>query len=98
MLDRLPKFTRNFYFIAFVMFFFWMLFIDSNNLITQWQRTQKLNELKDEKDYYKEKIKEVEKDREELLSDDELLEKFAREKYYMKKPAEDLYVIVEKDK
>jgi len=40
-------------------------------------------------------IKDVEKDREELLSNDKLLEKFAREKYLMKKPTEDLYVIVQ---
>lgn len=98
MLDRLPKFTRNFYFITFVLFVFWMLFIDSNDLITQWQRSNKLHELQDEKAYYQKKIKEVKKDRQELMSDNELLEKFARERYYMKKPTEDLYVIVEKDK
>jgi cell division protein FtsB len=39
-------------------------------------------------------IKEVEKDREELLSNNELLEKFAREKYLMKKESEDLYILV----
>jgi cell division protein DivIC len=44
------------------------------------------------------KIAEVKSDREELLSDDALLEKFARENYLMKKPTEDIYVIVENDK
>lgn len=54
----------------------------------------KLNELEKEKEYYIQKISEVENDREELLSNDKLLEKFAREKYLMKKPTEDLFVIV----
>ena len=43
------------------------------------------------------KIEEVKIDRAELLSNDELLEKFARENYLMKKPEEDLYVIVESE-
>ncbi len=59
--------------------------------------TKKLNTLQQEKVYYQEKIVEVKDDREELLSDEALLEKFAREKYLMKKPAEDIYVIVEEE-
>jgi cell division protein FtsB len=35
-------------------------------------------------------------EREELMSNPELLEKFARERYLMKKQTEDLYVVVEK--
>ena len=44
--------------------------------------------------YYLQKIKEVKKDKKELLNDKELLEKFAREKYCMKKEKEDLYICV----
>lgn len=75
-----------------------MLFIDANDIITQFQLKQQLENLEDEKAYYHEKIIEVKKDREELLSNDALLEKFAREKYYMKKESEDLFVIVEEKK
>lgn len=57
----------------------------------------KLSALEDEKEYYLEKIKEVEKDRAELMTNKELLEKFAREKYLMKKESEDIFVIVEED-
>jgi cell division protein FtsB len=39
----------------------------------------------------------VQKDREELMTDRELLEKFAREKYLMKKEAEDIFIIQEED-
>jgi cell division protein FtsB len=96
-MDRIPKIFKNFYFIAASVFLIWMLFIDGNDLISQWRLSSKYNDLIKEKEYYQEKIKEVEMDREGLLSDDELLEKFARERYLMKKESEDLFVIVEKE-
>ena len=96
-MDRIPKIFKNFYFIAASVFLHWMLFIDGNDLISQWRLASKYNDLLKEKEYYQEKIKEVELDREGLMSDDELLEKFARERYLMKKESEDLFVIVEKE-
>jgi cell division protein FtsB len=91
--ENIPGFLKSFFFLFTLVFLFWMLFLDANNLGLQVKLSRKLNELEKEKQFYQEKIKEVEKDREELLSDDELLEKFAREKYLMKKPDEDVYVI-----
>ena len=93
MFKKLPPFVKNFYFIVGVVFIFWMLFIDSNDLYSQYKKHRKLHELEHQKAYYAQKIKEVEKDREELLSNSELLEKFAREKYLMKKETEDLYIL-----
>lgn len=97
MLKKLPPFTKNFYFIAGALFLFWMLFMDSNDLISQVRLRNKLQNLKDEKAYYIRKIEEVKEDREQLFSDKDNLEKFAREKYLMKKDGEDVYVIVEKE-
>ena len=62
-----------------------MFFIDSNDFITQFQLKKKENTLEKEKEYYLEKIDEVKKDREELFSDMDMLEKYAREKYLMKR-------------
>ena len=95
MWQRLPKFTKSFYFIVGLIFLVWMLFLDSNDVIAQYRLTSKLKDLQEEKAYYQQKIEEVTQEREELLSDQELLEKFAREKYFMKKKSEDLYIIVE---
>ena len=92
---NLPPYTRNFYFLFSMFFLVWMLFLDSNDVFTQLSLSRKLNDLESQKNYYLEKIEEVKQDREELLSDSELLEKFARERYKMKKPTEDLYIIVE---
>ena len=93
----LPKFVKNFYFLFGAFFLVWMFFIDSNDVVSQVRLANKLNELKAQKEFYKEKKIEVLQDREELNSDKELLEKFAREKYMMKKQSEDLYVIVSEE-
>ena len=96
-MDLLKRIFSNFYIIIGVVFLVWLTFFDSNDLYTQLKQTAKLKGLEDEKGFYVEKIAEVKADREELLSNDELLEKFARENYLMKKPTEDIYVIVENE-
>jgi cell division protein FtsB len=73
-----------------------MIFLDSNDLINRVGMSLKLGGLENEKEYYQEKISEVQKDREELMGSNELLEKFAREKYLMKKETEDIFIIEEK--
>ncbi len=85
----------NFYLVIGIIFLSWLIFFDSNDLYTQIKQTAKLKALEDQRTFYNEKIEEVKEDRAELLSDDELLEKFARENYLMKKPEEDVYVIVQ---
>ena len=72
-----------------------MLFFDSNDLISQIKLSNKQQELENAKEFYESKILEVKNDREALLSNDELLEKLAREKYLMKKESEDIYIIEE---
>ncbi|MCC9137675.1 septum formation initiator family protein [Pontibacter silvestris] len=97
MMKRIPKFFRNFYFITTVLFLVWMLFFDSNDFITQYQMSKKLSDLEEQKEHYLEKMEEVKQDRNELMGNPELLEKFAREKYLMKRPNEDVFIIVPKE-
>lgn len=75
-------------------FFVWLLFFDQHDLITQIELKQELNELETTKAYYEEEIEKTEQDLNELLTNDEQLERFAREKYLMKKPNEEIFVIV----
>jgi cell division protein FtsB len=93
---KILKYLRNFYFLSTFFFLFWVIFIDSNNLIIHFQLTQKLWDLENQKEYFQQKKIQIKQERAELMSNSELLEKFARERYLMKKPTEDLYVIVEK--
>ncbi len=94
-MKKLPKTFKNFYFAAGAIFLLWMIFLDSNDLYTQYRLGRQLKTLEQEKDFYQSKIQEVEQEREQLLTNSEALEKFARENYLMKKDSEDLYVIVE---
>ena len=94
---RLSKYTKNFYFIFTALFLIWMLFVDANDFVTQYKLNQQRKNLEDDKAYYQDKIAEVRNEREELLSNDKLLEKFAREKYLMKKPGEDLFIVVKEN-
>lgn len=95
MVKRIPKLFRNFYFLTAFLFVVWMIALDSNNVFTRYELSSKLDRLEDEQDYYKEKILEVTKDHDELFGDQELLEKFAREKYLMKKESEDIFIVEE---
>lgn len=94
-MESLKKIIKNYYLMVGAFFLIWLTFFDSNDLYSQYKLAQKLSTLNADKSYYIEKIEEVKEDREELLSNPDLLEKFAREKYLMKKQSEDLYVVVE---
>ena len=97
MFKKLPSALRNFYFVTGICFLTWMIFLDSNDLISRFKLGAKLRDLNNEKEYYQAKIADVEKDRAELLTDQDLLEKFAREKYLMKRESEDIFIIQQED-
>ena len=89
------KYSKNFYVLFTLFFIIWMVFIDSNDIMTQFKLRSKLKELEDQKEFYLLRKEKIKAEKEELMSNYELLEKFARERYYMKKKTEDLYVVVE---
>ncbi len=84
----------NKYTITSLIFLVWLTFFDRNNLVEKMQLRSKIATLKKEKAYYQDKIEEDNRKIKELLSSKENLEKFAREQYLMKKPNEDIFVIV----
>jgi cell division protein DivIC len=94
---RIPPFLRNIYVLTALGYLVWMLFLDANNIPNQFRTSAKMTRLEDNKAHYQQRIDEVKKDREELLGDPQMLEKFAREKYLMRKPQEVVYVIEEED-
>lgn len=92
---QIPAWMRNKYFLTLLAFFIWMLFFDRNDLVSQVQLRMKLADYRDKKEYYEQQIKDVKREKQELLTNKDSLEQFAREQYMMKKDNEDLYVIVE---
>ena len=97
MLQKLLRYLRNFYVATGLGLLAWMTFFDANDLITQGRNWWKLRELEGDARFYQAKIKTVQTDRREVLGSDRLREKFAREKYLMKKPNEDVFVIVDEN-
>ena len=91
---KVPPILRNKYVITLIVFFLWMLFFDQNDIISQFKLKSELYQINKEKAYYQEQILETQEDLENLLNDNEKLERFAREKYLMKKDNEEIFVIV----
>ncbi len=82
---------------AVLVFLAWLLIFDNNSLIDRVKYLNTLHEMKDEKQYYLERIDEDSRRLNELKTDRDNLEKFAREEYFMKKENEDVFVIVEEE-
>lgn len=79
--------------LAVVCFVFIMVFVDENSAVQQLEYNQKIQKLKKEIALYKQSIEEDKIRLNELHSNEENLEKFAREQYRMKKADEDLFII-----
>ena len=93
-MNRLLELFRNKYFIAAIAFVVWMLFFDRNDMLSQYEYRSEVNKLQEEKDFYEKETAHVKKDLDELNTNLNTAEKFAREKYFMKKDNEDVFVIV----
>ncbi|MFK7979030.1 MAG: septum formation initiator family protein [Saprospiraceae bacterium] len=94
LIRQIPAPIRNRYFLVLVFFFAWLIFFDKHNVWTQYQLQQSLDKLKSDKIFYEEKIVEVREAAKDIALNKE---KFAREKYYMKKKNEDVFVIVREE-
>lgn len=79
-------------------FVVWMVFFDKNDLYSQYQSYKDVRSMQQERDYCLKQTTQVSNDLDELSSNPQKLEKFAREKYLMKKDNEDVFVIVKKKK
>jgi cell division protein DivIC len=90
----LVKVILNKYFISVLAVIIWVAFFDKNDLMSQYQLRQKLAQLRTEQKYYRDEIAKSKNDMIELRTNPANLEKFAREKYQMKKDNEEIFVIV----
>ena len=97
-LTQIPSWLTNKYLLASLAFIAWIVFFDRNDLITLLQRQQELNDLQTTKVDFANKIKLERKELNQLQTNPATLEKYAREKYYMKRDNEDLFIIPAEDK
>lgn len=91
------KYLLNKYFYTGFIFLIWMLFFDQENFIAQYQLSQTLNDLQNKKEFYQEETENNLNIIEKLETDTAWLEKFAREKYFMKKDNEEVFVIIREE-
>jgi len=92
-LKNIPRWLRNKYLITGIGFIVWMFFIDRNDFPTQWKRIQELRTLQQSEQTMDNQISETKQELELLKTNPSTLEKYAREKYMMKRDNEDLYII-----
>lgn len=93
MLQKIPGWIKNRYLLTTLAFVLWILFFDRNDLFTQAERNRDLRSLQKSKTYYTSQIDAAKKELDQMSHDPAALEKFAREKYRMKKDNEDEFAI-----
>jgi hypothetical protein len=96
LLNHIPAFLRNKYFIASAGFCVVMLFLDKNDLFTQADRRKELREAEQSKRYYTRELASERKVLQSLETNPATVEKVAREKYLMKRDNEELFLISER--
>ena len=86
----------NKYTIIFLLFIVWMIFFDTNSYFIHKELNDDINSLEDTKKFYRDEI-EDDKKFIETMKDSNEVEKYAREKYYLKRENEDIFIIENKD-
>jgi cell division protein FtsB len=94
-LRHIPSWLKNKYLLTGVGFLVWIVFFDDRDLINNLHHRQELKQLEMSRDQYLGQIKATKEELEQLKKNPALLEKYAREKYRMKKDNEDLFIVTE---
>ena len=93
LLAKLPPWLKNKYLLAGIIFVVYITFIDDRDLLANYHRHKQLNDLEQSAAYYRQEIEKTKTELNQLKTDAATLEKYAREKYLMKRDNEDLYII-----
>ncbi len=75
----------------------WVSYFDGSSLWAQIQLRAKLSDLKSQQEYYDSELRKVRLEENEVMGTKEAMEKFAREKYLMKKNGETIFIIVDEE-
>lgn len=89
---------KNKYLLTVIGLSIWVIFFDRNDLKTELELRREVMQLEEERNYFAREIHSITSDIKELYTNPKTLEKFAREKYLMKRDNEEIFVIVEEEK
>jgi cell division protein DivIC len=92
-LNQIPAWIKNKYLLTVVGFVVWMLFFDDRDFFITAQKRQELGDLQKSKQYYQTLIGDTHKELDQLKINAFTIEKYAREKFLMKRDNEDVFVI-----
>ena len=98
LLNKIPRWIQSKYLIAVVAFTIWMCFFDRNDLTLQWKRINELRKLQKSETFMNGLISGTKSELDLLKTNPSTLERYAREKYMMKKDNEDLFIITPNEK
>lgn len=98
LLQYVPGPLRNRYGAVVLGLLLWVALFDRNDLWTTWKNHRQLSRMEEQQEWYAKEIERTREQLHELNSDQELLEKFARERYLMKRDNEDIFVLVPEKK
>ncbi|MFY8090548.1 MAG: FtsB family cell division protein [Chitinophagaceae bacterium] len=87
------KIITNKYFIAPAFMLVWLCFFDDVTLLDQKERLSQVKTLEKKKEYYIKEIAQANLELKAIEQSSEAIEKFARERYLMKKPGEDIFIL-----
>ncbi|MCK5857009.1 MAG: septum formation initiator family protein [Bacteroidales bacterium] len=97
LLKKTLGFLLNGYVIVSLVFVFFVLIFGPNNIGAQYKLSNEEEEAQAEQQFYIDEIEKNRKISKELMTDLDNLERFAREKYWMKRDNEDVFLIIHKD-
>jgi cell division protein DivIC len=92
-LTQIPSWLKNKYLLAAVFFVVWMFFFDPKDWGVAFVKNAKLKALQKTEDHLDAVIKDTKTELEQLKTNAGTIEKYAREKYLMKKDNEDLFIV-----
>ena len=96
MLKPIAQIVKFKYILTIGIFTLWMAFFDGNSLIFMNHQQNELEDLQAQEVFLQQEIEEMTRQKNELFSDDDKLERYARENFYFKKDNEDVYVFEKK--
>ena len=96
-LRHIPSILKNKYLLSGAFFLVWMIFFNEKDLISLIKKNEKISELEKSEQHLSEIIKETRQELGQLKTNSQTIEKYAREKYLMKKDNEDLFIISPND-
>lgn len=92
---RFLRLFKNFYFVVGSAALIWMLFFDQFSIPAQLTVRRRIKALEKEMEFYQKEQTRLHA-MTELRTNQQELERFAREQHWMKRPDEDLFIVVEK--